>query len=683
MGIFDSTVVTTKVLSKRLLEIDKYKPSSKIAMELWIQESFGKFYDKPDLVEYLLEGNKKSLSTMWNKLYRFTDKKHRYVFGRPVSYVTTNEESGIVQATQDYIKKTQGVETHSSWIAKADIYMQAWQQIINDFNYNSKDNTLVIQGEKGNLIDGYIKSTGALDIPNKGLAFSAIHLKNPNAVQSPAVQADTDAFCIVYEINGVQKSIDIQLNPIIYSNKVFAVYEKDGYKFFSYELGTGNTDIDTAVKLSDSFGQYYPRVYLRNNYIDTIESKDTLKRKHTKKALKYVNQDLKELTNSFKKAMGDNYNDVWGMYIHLGIDITTIHNSPLLTEYCFKYFDKLRTIIHDTERFTQVIADNQIQELLSVFLIDKTIEHTKITEIGTYKASKVDKLPVGNRYIHGFTMYYQKSIDECITLKLVINDSEVNVNGHLSVNELIIPIDKSLVNQFRKKDRDKIFYDSLRISILIYKETKKKWYETFAFQAGIFIVGALFTGGTLNAIAGSLIKQLVISTLANVALEIAVQKNVLTSQQAITLNILTTVISTGKSILNSPKLLNANNLFKVVNTSADIYQKSQAIKLEDIKQKANDFAKTSAQKQEQLQKVQKLLDTKVTDMSLEVLTRGYQSTILLGERPHDFYTRTLSYDIVPLSYSLITLYVANSLSLDNVSIKQHSADEPIEHYLLL
>ena len=214
------------------------------------------------------------------------------------------------------------------------------------------------------------------------------------------------------------------------------------------------------------------------------------------------------------------------------------------------------------------------------------------------------------------------------------------------------------------------------INLLHVKVTKKKWYQTAIFQAIIFVIGvviSVMTSGAATSGYMAIAKATVVAIAKGIALTLAVQVAI---KIAVKLDLAPEIVAAIAMIVsivamayggggNSDfsKVLTAPNIMKALNTSFEWYQKMLVVQITDIQKQMQSVSLEYLNKAERLKETQKLLDTKVFELSHELLRSNYTPTVNLFDTVEMFYSRHNNFNVVEASHGLITDFVDGSLTL--------------------
>lgn len=729
MGLFSRKKTTTvKAVAQRMLSDENFKYGTQQAVARWLWENSGISLDKTNLSEYLLEASKSGLPKRWDRLYTYAKKPNKYVFGLPTSHLSEYNPLDIKESLSDYLAR-EGVresDIYSVWISDKDFYMSAWFILLNQYGYDSQTNELTsLSNQLGYpcyLVDGYLMVNANTfaeyeSFDNKGLSFAwgeipTSRVADTARLQTDFVQGTEDCFIVSYVGNGSTQTLKLELsfvNPVVSAGSlipeehryIYSIYLKNGkYHFFEYIYGSGGIpELDNLVRVGQAFGDYYPKLYFRIDQKDVITGTDTTRKEHLKKALKYIDQDAKALTEQLQKGIGEHYGDVRGLYLFLGVRINEADQDSAIAEYCYRYFKRLYDLFGGNT-VSQIIEDNVSKQDLYCSKMVWQRKAGKITEVGDYslktgiepQTNDNKNIYIDNKDSYYHELIYQVNETEYESLKCYELFITIRMSGYSAVHtraesDLIIPLDRALVKELSQKEKELLIHKSLHIQILLVKITKQKWYETSLFKIAVAIVGVVLSvvfapAGTgfmavLQQTAINALKAVAISYVINKALALAVKAGLIDLKTATVLSFVATIaVSAYQMNWDMSKILTAPNIMKVVNGAFDSYGKLMMIEIQDTQKKMAEHDLLIKDRQKQLAKAQKLLDTKVFDMDMELLKSNYTPSVNLFETVEMFYSRHHNFNVVELSHGLIHHFVEGSLRPNQLQPMQlQSVDE--------
>lgn len=743
MGIFSRKKKTTITgIVQPMLEAKDFVYSSKQAINEWIWDSgksLGVNLDDKDIADYIIDYHDRTLPRQFNRLYNYTKKPNKYIFGLPTSAISMQPENDLLNQASKHIKNSytnQTVNILHTYVGDKDYYITAWERLVKDFGYDSGDNSIGlfsgINGTKSYLYDGVLHITQRSvdeyqELVNPSLALSfhkcfdrpldITRQQTPHQIYHKEFMAIEYVFgddihaCFAIDLSDVNP--EIKTGQVIPKEQdyVYLTYQADdSYHWFVYVYGSGLIpSIDTAINAKVTAGEYYPRLYTRLNQIDMVNTHESQKKKDTQKAFKKLGLNIADITKQLYKSIGEsNYGDVRAMFIFMGIPINSIGGDNILAEYCHRYFKRLLDLSDKVTTNTsvvravgglQAVADNYSTQIirydgiefeeLSTNVIDGDIT-IKPKTYATYKSD------INGLVTHNIT--YAESQSKAYRISIINLSVTTSIGGYSFTKfgfdkELVIPLDRVLIRELSNKEKEYVMHRSLHITILHVKVTKQKWYETLGFKLLITAIAIAITyvsGGTatptmasfLKAVAVGTAKAIALNMAVTLALKVAVEAGIIDPKTAVILGAIASIAIGlyGANGFDFSKILTATNVMKVVNASFNAYGKILQMQAQDSLKQIQQLQLDYTNQQAYINQAQKLLDTKVFDLNQEMLRSGFIPTVNLFETPEMFYSRHYNYDVIGLTHGLISNFVDGSLANKQVYVIR---DEPVENVLLI
>lgn len=513
---------------------------------------------------------------------------------------------------------------------------------------------------------------------------------------------------------------EVEPAPESYIDYIQVLYKTtDGKALFTYGLNQGIESIDTALNVYGRRSKYYPRIYIRTDRKDIINSRDTTRKKHTNNICKKLGIDLKQATDDLIKGIGNDYDKVHTMYIGLSVGIVDSYNDSVLAEYLYRYFDSASKYSVKTDwgygSRTLHIADNYSTVVVRYHNLTKERIKGKLTEVGKYKATseqldyekvkgvftgKINSIRSLNNFTHNFI--YQES--ETHYIKITVFGLQVSqqfsdrVENHYGDDEhMAIPLNALATRGMTVREKEILYNKALRVHILIRYTTKQKWYQRSIFKVVIAVIGIAITvisvgldGGSFTAMAFAVIKSIAVGMAISVAIDVAIKFAVkmgwsakLIGAIALVATIVAAYYSNGKSF----KGFKAIEVMKALNNGFDVYNKAMQLKLIDFQKEYEAFMSDMNDKYKKLKDTQEFLNTGVTKPEQELMLRPISSYINgsqvnLGETPETFYNRMMMYDVSEVVMSMTTNFVENSMYIPVKPYKVYEG-EAVEDVLLI
>lgn len=721
MGLFSGkTKVYVSAITERMLEDKDFKYSSDYAMNdyLFHKDSLD-LKNQPNLSDIMSDYVSNNLPNKYNKIYNFAKDTANYVFGLPKDSVLSKPVEQMNVIIKSYLEKLEGkpVTINYDYLGDRNYEHIAWTKLVEDYKYSGLNNELkTLSDEKGvpcYLYDGYVTYTQAthdeyviseVEESNPVLGFSYgkcfDRIKDYARSHTSSKIGDKDIFTFIYHyktsdgvIHKETKDIDLSwINPPIVEGSEMVTepdwiqtgYIVDNeYKFFTYEFLSGKIfDIDSNLKIDDGVGEYYPRIYLRIDGVDTVESSDDVKKSHTIKIMKKLGLELEAVTKQVNKGIGKELSNVRGIYLDMAICINKVKDDSVLAEYLYRYFNKLYDAgSKDTTNknmslgIIQTIQDNQSSLIVKYNSVTKDV----MTGVATNNAGGTlnvgDYCVINKDYIH--TIYYQVDANSYITLAVDTLRVETRIKDKVAGNDsddenLSIPLDRALISDLGIKERELLFNKCFCIEIHTRQVVKQKWYQTSIFKVILTLISiaiSVFTAGTgagisamIQTVLTSIATSYAIGMAVDVFLKIAVKLG-LSPEIAAIIMLVAAVVTMGKGI--NANTFKAANIMKALNKSFEVYNKSMQLQLIEINKQMKDFQKTAQQQDEILNAKQAMLTTGVVPIEFELLSSPttHSLYINLGETPEQFYTRVLTNNVTNIALDYITNYTAMNLQL--------------------
>lgn len=725
-------------ITERLLDTKNFVSVNKYAQQRYIAAQKNKI--RPSMkdesfTEYLLTSHQQSMVTKFRKLYNFAKDKSRYVYGLPTSNITTEAGNDIEIAYENYLNKIEngGVTLLKDRLSPKNLHFYAWVELYNKYQYSGIDNSIgfftVKEGTTCYLESAILlvsEATASLnEIDNNndegGLAFNygqtfdRVRDLQREQEQQPVLTTSNDALVInyVFKKDGVvhhkSRTIDLShIHPTIKAGDepdeleyMQLVYLKDDVvKIFTYGYNSGKIpELDDAVFTKVDIGQYYPRIYLREN-ADNIRGRadNDIKKIHTKAILRRLDLDLDDFTKMIMDAIGEVNNDYKTVFMHLTVSVNKDMEDNTTAKYLYNYMDRLYGLSKPTKvtnvrgSMLQDVSDISYTQTIGYSKIEKKIVTGKLKtkkgrelEIGEY-VTAFDVNIVGKSLskrkitsIHNFccqlsdTQYLVLSVSD-LYMKHHITGKTITENG--DSEQLTLPLDKALLDKLNFVEKDELFNRALQITILTSKTVKKKWYETGVFKVvmavvsiamNIIVPGSGFTMmALLEAVAVTVIVGLAIDVAIKVLIELAINLGINSELLAVLTGIaMIAAASYGGGRIDFSKAFNAKEMLKALNKTFEAYQKGIANDISEIQKAMQEFSVTSKDKYEKLEEAQAMLNTGVIPVNLDLLKSEVvdNNYLYLGETVEEFYTRTIATDVTEMTTNLVENFYDVTTSL--------------------
>ena len=737
MGIFSSKKKTTAfIATQRMLEDSNFHSSKDYAMKEIL------FSDKRlDFVETITNYQNNSMPRKFKRIQAFAKAPDGYVFGLPTTTKLADKKKSLTDLLVAYLSTQEGspVSLIYNVLGDKDFTHYAWLKLVSNYGYNGKTNELTtLSAQKGTpcyLGTGKLtysersdKEYEIIRINNGGLlgfdygqCFN--RAKDMRKIASYEV-GTTDKFVFSYQYKNasgvVTESITVDMtdvNPlpktekywdndshsyetrIIYENEpdfIQAAYLVNGeVKFYTYQYLSGNLALDNNIDFDDGMGTYFPRLYLRIDKKDMVDSQDAKYKAHTKKFCRALGLDLEDITKQVKEGIGGNLGITRDIYISLVARPNEDMNDQIIAKYLYNYFEDLYKAsvkeYGDYKRrpISLDVSDNVASQSVTCNGIIKRINTgvaknkdnvllkkgeyciTRFLDLDTNDDGKLNAFAILKRgWAHSFI--YQIEDNKYITVNVYNLESKANVKGHTAhvsndSDELFVPLDIRVVGELKQKEKEYLFHKCLHVQITLLKVTKVKWYQKGVFKLVMTAIGlaiSILAPGPGTSLGVALINMAVgaavgfaISLIMNLVIKLAIKLGMRPELAAA----LATLIEVGVAIYSrGTKLgsfLKADTLMQQLNMAFGNYQRAVNLKLQQIQQEMVKLNKYYSDKQKQLEELKEALLSHNIPLSLDTLmeketTRTYDE-VNLGESPEDFYNRTMFYDITDVDIEFI------------------------------
>lgn len=764
MGIFSSKKKTNVfIATQRMLEDSDFHSSKDYAMKEIL------FSDKHlDFVETITNYQNNSMPRKFKRIQAFAKAPDGYVFGLPTTAKLADKKKSLTDLLVAYLSTQEGstVSLIYNVLGDKDFTHYAWLKLVSNYGYNGKTNELtVLSAQKGTpcyLYTGKItysersdKEYEIIRINNGGLlgfdygqCFN--RAKDMRKIASYEV-GTTDKFVFSYQYKNasgvVTESITVDMsdvNPLpqtekywdndshsyetrtIYENEpdfIQAAYLVNGeVKFYTYQYLSGNLALDNNIDFDDGMGTYFPRLYLRIDKKDMVDSQDAKYKAHTKKFCRALGLDLEDITKQVKEGIGDNLGNTRDIYISLVARPNEDMNDQIIAKYLYNYFEDLYQAsvkeYGDYKRrpISLDVSDNVASQSVTCNGILKRVNTgvaknkdkvslkkgeyciTRFLDTESENGDKVNAFKILKRgWAHSFT--YQIADDKYISINVYNLESKANVKGHTATvsndsDELFVPLDIRVVNELSQKDKEYLFHKCLHVQITLLKVTKVKWYQKGVFKIVLSVVGlaiSILAPGPGTSLGVALINMAVgaavgfaISLIMNLVIKLAIKLGMrpeLAAALATLIEVGIAIYSKGTKLGN---FLKADTLMQQLNMAFGNYQRAVNLKLQQIQSEISKLNKYYSDKEKQLKELKEALLSHNIPLSLDTLmeketTRTYDE-VNLGESPEDFYNRTMFYDITDVDIEFINNFAEITTQLPsfkelNNNYKQKQEEE--------
>lgn len=767
MGLFSSKKKTTAyIATQNMLEDSDFKSSREYAMQDYLFST-----NKPDLTETLVKYQNNSTPRKFKRVLSFAKAPDGYVFGLPTTAKLVDKKKTLTDLLVNYLSNQEGsaVSLIYSVIGDKDYNHYAWLKLVSTYGYNGKTNELTtLSAQKGTPC--YLDTGKIIYSERSNTEYEIIRINNGDLLGFDYGECftrkkdlrktvsyevgSTDKFVFSYQYKNasgnITESITVDMSDVnpppkteryfdkqshtyetreVYENEpdfVQAAYlVNDELKFYTYQYLSGNLALDNNIDFDDGMGTYYPRLYLRIDKKDMVDSQDAKYKAHTNKYCRALGLDLEDITKKVKEGIGDNLDDTRDIYISMVARPNINKNDQLIAKYLYNYFEDLYKAsvkeYGDYKRrpITLDVSDNVASQSISCNGILKRVNTgvaknasntplkkgeyciKRFIDLGDKGKAEIGDVVfafVKKGWVHNFI--YQITDDKYITVDVYNLESKAVVKGHTAhvsndSDELFVPLDMRVVGKLSQLEQEQLFHKCLHIQITLLKTVKIKWYQKGIFKLVVAAIGiaiSFFTAGAGTPIATILINaaintaigiaiNMVVSTLIKLAIKLG-----LDIETATLLATVAQVVMLAYSKGQSSIALRADKLMETVNIAFNNYQKSINIKMTQLQDEFNRLTKEFKDKQQKLDEVRKSLLTKSVPLSLDLLldkqvtNNRYQ--VNLGETPEEFYTRSMFFDVTGLDVKYINNYVELSTQLpsftDNYKKYKQQQKQPLD-----
>ena len=458
-----------------------------------------------------------------------------------------------------------------------------------------------------------------------------------------------------------------------------------GYLTYAYGSNT-NAALEDLFNVGTAFGEFYPRLYIRLNNQKLTETLSTTSSeyKSSKRLGKLLGMGWQEVSDSLHKSLTDSGQDpseVSQMFIGLAAPMNT--SDVAIIEYLYKYwnrvYDELTTLspkaiytaINGKVGTTYAIKDNVYTHFIGFDVVSKHTVTGSIGVVGSFNTTYVNAyIDSTNNYtqgtgVEGYTENSRVYVPNHHIYRFQTNSTsyvEIRVYSARSVHSfsgtsttavgtdenLVIPIDKSLINTLTQKEKEILFNKSFYVFVNIAKIIKIKWYARGAFKIVLTVIAvaiAVFSvgsGAPLSAYLIAIVEAVAISLAIKLVIKLLVKLGV--SVQLATALAIIAAIATGYSAYTGNDVigLNAIQLLQATSYAFELSAKISQLELKKLSQEAELFSQEVNTKQEELERVKDLLNNNVLPPDLLLLLNSNRSDVFitLGADPEDLLAKS-------------------------------------------
>ncbi len=510
----------------------------------------------------------------------------------------------------------------------------------------------------------------------------------------------------------IESSTTDELNDIQVPDKTYlmAAYTYDNagtteIEYITYVKGSGLIpEFEDVIEFTAATGEFFPRLYARLDGINLTHLPTTDPRyKSSKKMAKRLGIEWKGWVEQLHEAIQD-VGDVKQLFMTLAAPVNT--SDAVTCEYLYRYFSKL----YDEQPTAPVgyvpplgTAFNQ-KKGLSLRIADEAYAHHvefnsigfdtvtgNIGVVGTYSSTYVPETRVRvhkgllYRYVTSAVAYHSiKWQDTETTYKEVrvysLSSAHIFSGGGTSAGgsseNLIIPLDRSVLPKMRTAEIEILFAKCLHLFINIFKIIKEKWYQRGIFKvvmAVVAIVIAVVTVGAGAPLSAYILAaayavgvgfaiSMVIQLAAKVLVKLGVGGDLLAIFVVVVAVVAIAMGGDGAQILD----ITAKTVLRAVNVAFQLSSQMSALELQETAKAMDAFQAQAKSKWQLIEEAEKLLEGGGVPLSLDVLMADLRSKVLirLGESPAAFLSRSIGISNPGvLGYEMLSGYVDNALTL--------------------
>ena len=592
MGLFGSSKKTVvAVQGQRVIEDSALPDSAKSGLIKGIMEN-------GSVVDYALDELLGSIGVKAERMYKYG--KDKYIFGLPSSNIT-NPAKGY-DKIQAHLNALEGVPVSISYLhyGAFNWFYAAWLKLNNELGYSQTTNEVTfrppgVKPETKVYLDGMLAkvfketldnniNVHNLDLwgaePSDGYTperpytgiygnmgmdqalASTLYSKTPYIQVIDSMVTESVVITLVWEEVNHDANTDskvitypkhtITVNPTwsdLDHYMVKYVLPNGNIKYWTYEQGTGNSEIDKIQFEPDNSvpsGSFFPFAYFRFDKTDPNGNKQTREYKDSKKLCKYLGMDY----GSVVEAIHENpdIKDVEQAILMFVVPASS--KDPKDLQYLYAFFDKLhkqssvqndnmidigsnmvmdgrtrKSIIIQDKRFKQTLGFNYIKKV-NVSISGKVGECTSGHGFDEYSFKTMDSENQTTTFSTKIKYHwYRKQVTE--TLGFEIRVSNLQMTYHIwggytdTANDeeehLYIPVDRSICRNYTLREREKFYSRSLHYIFTTRQIIKVKWYQKSWFKAFMIVVAIVLTIITAGAAAQTLVAAAAAGTLTVVA----------------------------------------------------------------------------------------------------------------------------------------------------------------------
>lgn len=476
------------------------------------------------------------------------------------------------------------------------------------------------------------------------------------------------------------------------------------YWMYKYKAGT-YPSLDSLFNTGSVVsGEYFPFAYFRYAKHSVISDTTTDAYKTSKKLVKFLGIDFDAMATTIDE--NPDIADVEQAMLVLAVP--AVSTNQLECRYLYQYFDNLyyamegenysalqqiEASINKTPaaKNSIVIKDALFKMALTNTGIFKKIIAGTIGDIGFYTTEHTTTDYVVE-YVHPDTYattpttykihhnFYRKQIAVGLYEEIEVVDLKMTYfifNEHTTIGTgsndfLLIPLDRSITKDYSLPDKETLYARSLHFVFNSRVVTKVEWYQTGIFQAFMVIVAVAITIYTYGADGGSLVASVLGLTgtaglVATVIVNLAIGKLLgmgfklfvkVFGTEVATLIAVVAAVSGAYRMIDAGSIAGVPWAQELLSVANGLQQAIMGEKFADLAAEATEFKLFVEEQEKLLEEANKLLEQK------SVLS----PFIIIGEKPKDFYNRTVhSGNIGVLGINAIHHYADIALTLPTLN----------------
>lgn len=519
-------------------------------------------------------------------------------------------------------------------------------------------------------------------------------------------------------------------DPDTYDQYETLIPGKKYVRYFTYQEDTGTyPELDNLFSPTFSdLGSFYPFAYFRLDKTSLAEDPESTQYKHSKKLVGILSLPYDQIVEAIDE--NPDIDDVESALLMMAVPAET--TNPVEQRYLFEFFNRMylntgavgADLPTYTLPFIMSLPAQKKPPKISVVIQDATFKMAvsatairKFTKVGV--KGVVDQCFSGTGTETAYLEYQEVNPENIIDVELIPSSWEVKYHYYIKQvsaaiyeevrvydlqtsyyvwrkyaasqtkdykDNLLIPIDFSITDEFNIKEREELCARGLHYVINSLYITELEWYEQDWFTTFVMMAAFVWTvitlgadGGTFakiaSAIATMTVEQLIVYLLVQVAIAVATSLafKLFVKAVGVKFALILAVVLAAAGMYDAIKFGNIKGApwaETLLSTSSNLIKAVNSETLEDmldLQADASDFMKEMKEQYKLLDEANELLENK----SL------LSPFLVFGESPQDFYTRTVhSGNIGVLGIEAISSYVDISLTLPKLS-QTISFDQPM------